>query len=517
MKNKGPSRIGSILLEKGMITKAQLDTAIQLQIQRRSLGQDESRSSALGEILIELGFIDRLQLSRSLNWQKLLRKVALVMSLWAPFMTLIPTSAAAATASSSSSSSSSVTKGPANPFPITIQAENFTSMFGVQNEATSDLGGGLNTGYLHAGDWMSYSETTVNVPVTGQYKVTFRVASAGGGSTFSFAESNNSVVYDTIVVPNTGGTQVWTDVTRTITLSAGAHSFRVNVLTRVSAFNLNWFRVEPVSSLPITIQAESYSAMFGIESEATADIGGGLNLGYMHPGDWMSYANTKIYIPKTGSYKVTYRVASPGGGGSFSLLEADDSLKYDTVLIGNTGGTQQWVDVERVINLAAGFHSFKINVDVRGQGFNLNWFKISDISTTSSSASSLSGATSSAASSATTTSVKASSSSSAPSSVSATSTSVSSSGEISTVNGSAALSWLIPNQRENGDFLAVTELGGYELRYRKDTDIAFTYVTINDAWKNFYNVSGISGNYIFQVSAFDKNGLYSNFVNLAAK
>lgn len=510
MDNKGPSRIGSILLEKGMITKEQLDTAIQLQIKRRSLGQDESRSSALGEILIELGFIDRLQLNRSLNWQKILRKVALVMSLCAPLMAVMPTGVSAATTSSSSSSSSSIAKAPVNPFPITIQAENFTSMFGVQNETTSDLGGGFNTGYLHAGDWMSYSGSTVNVPVTGQYKITFRVASAGGGSTFSFAESDNSVVYDTIVVPNTGGSQVWTDVTRTITLSAGVHSFRVNVLTRVAAFNFNWFSVEPVSSLPMTIQAENYSAMFGIQSETTADVGGGLNLGYMHPGDWMSYANTKVYIPKTGSYKFTYRVASAGGGGSFSLLEADDSLKYDTVLVANTGGSQKWVDVERVVNLAAGFHSFKINVDVRGQGFNLNWFKISDIGTTSSSASSVSSSTSSAVS----TSSKSSSSSSAPSSVSSASSSVSSLGKISTVNGSAGLSWLIPNQRENGDFLDITELGGYELRYRKDTDTAFTYVTINDAWQNFYNFSGITGNYIFQISAFDKTGMYSGFVDL---
>jgi hypothetical protein len=515
MDNKGPSRIGSILLEKGMITKEQLDTAIQLQIKRRSSGQDESRSSALGEILIELGFIDRLQLNRSLNWQKLLRKVALVMSLCAPLMAVMPTSATAAT--TSSSSSSSIAKTAVNPFPVTIQAENFTSMFGVQNEITKDIGGGLNTGYLHAGDWMSFSGTTVNVPVAGQYKVTFRVASAGGGSTFSFAEADNSVVYDTIVVPKTGGDQVWTDVTRTITLTAGAHSFRVNILTRTTAFNLNWFSLEPVSSLPITIQAENYSAMFGVQGETTTDVGGGLNLGYMHPGDWMSYANTKIYIPKTGSYKVTYRVASPGGGGSFSLLEADGSLKHDTVLIGNTGGVQKWVDVERVINLTAGFHSFKINVDVRGLGFNLNWFKISDISNTSSSSSSLSNATSSAASSAATTSVKASSSSSAPSSASATSSSASSIGKISKVNGSAALSWLIPNQRENGDFLDVIELGGYELRYRKDTDTAFTYVTINDAWQNFYNFSGISGNYIFQISAFDKNGMYSGFVDLVSR
>ena len=65
--------------------------------------------------------------------------------------------------------------------------------------------------------------------------------------------------------------------------------------------------------------------------------------------------------------------------------------------------------------------------------------------------------------------------------------------------------------------LDITEVGGYELRYRKIADNAYTYVTINDAWTNTYNFPWLEGNYVFQIAAFDKNGLYSNFVDLAPK
>jgi hypothetical protein len=85
------------------------------------------------------------------------------------------------------------------------------------------------------------------------------------------------------------------------------------------------------------------------------------------------------------------------------------------------------------------------------------------------------------------------------------------------VGGPVALSWLVPNKRENGEPLDITEIAGYELRYRKDTDEDFVYVTINDPWTNMYNFPYLTGNYIFQVATFDKNGVYSNFINLTPK
>jgi hypothetical protein len=73
----------------------------------------------------------------------------------------------------------------------------------------------------------------------------------------------------------------------------------------------------------------------------------------------------------------------------------------------------------------------------------------------------------------------------------------------------------VPVVRENGDYLDITELGGYELRYRLATATTFTYVTINDPWMNYYNFPWLEGNYVLQIAAFDKNGVYSNFVDIA--
>lgn len=80
------------------------------------------------------------------------------------------------------------------------------------------------------------------------------------------------------------------------------------------------------------------------------------------------------------------------------------------------------------------------------------------------------------------------------------------------LSGRMVLKWDVPRFREDGSYLDISELGGYELRYRKQGDEHFTYVSINDPWKNFYQFRNLEGEYIIQVAAFDRNGLYSKFV-----
>jgi len=511
MKSRNSTRLGEILVDKGLITEQQLDTAIQLQNHRRKLAASDNLQGAtsLGEILIELGFIDRLQLRRGLNWQLVLRKMTLAMAIVAPFMSM---GAAAVSSSSSSSSSSSAS---ARTLPTTIQAEDYTTMSGVQNQATTDEGGGSNVAYIDTNDWMSYKNLTVNIPAAGTYTFTYRVASPSGGGSFLLKEADTGVVYDTVPVPTTGGFQTWTTVTRTVNLTAGVHSFLISIAARGTGFNINWFNIAGAGdTLPVTVQAEDYTTMSGVQTQATTDVGGGFNVGYIDTGDWMSYSNKNIFIPATGNYKVTYRVASPGGGASFALKDAVNNVKYDTVVVPNTGGFQNWINVEHIVTLAGGTHSFSIADITRGTGVNINWFKIEPLSTSSSSSSS-SSSNSSAASTAN--SVSSSSTSSAASSVSSTSSTAASEFNVVSVAGPLGLSWLVPNKRENGEALDITELAGYELRYRKDTDEDFVYVTINDPWTNTYNFPYLTGNYIFQVATFDKNGVYSNFVNLVPK
>ncbi len=67
------------------------------------------------------------------------------------------------------------------------------------------------------------------------------------------------------------------------------------------------------SSFQQTVQAENYSAMAGVQLEATTDAGGGQNVGWIETGDWMAY--NSINIPTTGAYTAEYRVASGASGG----------------------------------------------------------------------------------------------------------------------------------------------------------------------------------------------------------
>lgn len=424
--------------------------------------------------------------------------------------------AASATSSSSSSSSqaSSTTQGTTPPW--IIEAENYAAMSGVWNETTLDVGGGKDTGNIDTGDWMTYTNAAVAIPATGSYKVTFRVASPNSNGSLQFREAGTEAVLDTVPIAATGGWQTWKDVTRTITLTQGSHSFKL--FAAVGGFNINWFKIEPLSSqLPLTIQAENYSAMSGVWNETTADTGGGQDTGNIDSGDWMVYYNVNVNIPTSGSYKMTYRVASPNAGARFTLGEAGTTTVYDTVPVPQTGGWQTWASVERTINLPAGKHNFGINATVGG--FNLNWFKIEPVSTTTTSS------TASSASSATTTSTQSSVASSVPKTSSSSSSTASTAnpvtailGFVSTlVKGPVGLSWQAPSKRENGSYLDVTEVGGYEIRYKLVNSSTYTYITINNAWTDQYNFSWLDGDYIFQIAAFDKNGIYSDFADIRPK
>lgn len=519
------TRLGDILVEKGLISTSQLKVAIAEQKRLRAdIDQNDKAAmevTSIGEILIRLGYINHQQLKRGLGWQMSLRRMTFAMALFAPLMSLGTGAAAQVTSSSSSSKSSTTTS-----LPLTIQAESYTSMFGVQTEATKDVGGGLNVGYFHEGDWMSYSDTQFVAPLTGNYKVTYRVASNGGGGSFALHEADKSAQYDVVNVPNTGGTQKWIDVERTVSLKAGVHSLGITTLTRGSGYNINWFKVELRGlPLPATIQAEDYTEMSGIQTQPTTDIGGGLNVGYFHENDWLSYSDKVIDIPTTGTYKVTYRVASVAGGGSFTFHEADGSAQYGTVSVPKTGDYQKWVDVEKTVTLTAGSHRFGITTVARGSyGFNLNWFKIESTTATSSSAQSSSAgavtgstsSTSSAPSVVTTSSSSSSSSAAAVSSSSAASTATTTTSDVTT--GEAYFKWTPPTARANGEVLNAEDLGGYEIRYKLAGDTKYTYVSTGiGPWDNSFTLNGLAnGSYVFEIAAFDKNGFYSKFVNIQA-
>ena len=70
----------------------------------------------------------------------------------------------------------------------------------------------------------------------------------------------------------------------------------------------------------------------------------------------------------------------------------------------------------------------------------------------------------------------------------------------------------MPSQRENGELLDSTEIGGYELRYRLKGDTEYTVIQIEDGYADSYYFDHLEGDYEFEIATFDIHGLYSNFV-----
>lgn len=85
------TRIGDILIERGLISRAQLLQALDLQQARHLLSDGElttTQHNGIGEILIELGFITPEQLKKNLARQNRLRKTTLAFTLVAPLFTM---------------------------------------------------------------------------------------------------------------------------------------------------------------------------------------------------------------------------------------------------------------------------------------------------------------------------------------------------------------------------------------------------------------------------------------------
>ena len=127
--------------------------------------------------------------------------------------------------------------------PGTVQAEEYSSMSGVQTENTSDNGGGQNVGFIDNGDWMDYK---VNVANAGDYKVEFRVASKSATIKLNLKKGNATL--GSISTASTGGWQNWKTVNTTVTLTKGVQTLRVQATG--SGWNINWMKFTETGSNP---------------------------------------------------------------------------------------------------------------------------------------------------------------------------------------------------------------------------------------------------------------------------
>ncbi|RLB04773.1 MAG: hypothetical protein DRI97_13160 [Bacteroidetes bacterium] len=76
-------------------------------------------------------------------------------------------------------------------------------------------------------------------------------------------------------------------------------------------------------TIPGKVEAEDYIDMHGIQTETTINEGGGMNVGWIDPGDWLDYY---VDVQITGRYKLDYRIASLFASGQIQLKSSDSTI-----------------------------------------------------------------------------------------------------------------------------------------------------------------------------------------------
>jgi hypothetical protein len=263
----------------------------------------------------------------------------------------------------------------------------------VDLEYSSD--GKTNVGWIAAGEWLNYS---VNVAAAGSYLLEARVASAGQGGTFH-VEFGGANVTGSLTIPDTGGWQTWTTISKQVTLPAGAQFMRVVFDTSVSnaVGNLLWIRFTgpsstPYTGTPITLPGTFHAETFDDGGEGvgyhdttagnsggqfrTSDVDietsslGGYDVGWIDDGEWLRYS---VNVMSAGSYTLQFRVASPFSTGRMHV--AVGSVTSDPIVIPNTGDWQNWTLVKVNATLSAGPQAMTLVFDTGG-------FNVADISVT---------------------------------------------------------------------------------------------------------------------------------------
>ncbi len=123
-----------------------------------------------------------------------------------------------------------------------IEAENYAEMLGLQTETTSDIGGGLDLGFVDVGDWVTYN---LDITVAGFYDVIFRHAGYAG----DFDVLINDTYLQTITFPATSDWQDWVSNTIQMGLPEGQYTlkFKFNNI----GVNINWMQFDWASPLRI--------------------------------------------------------------------------------------------------------------------------------------------------------------------------------------------------------------------------------------------------------------------------
>src|SRR5262245_65507065 len=103
-----------------------------------------------------------------------------------------------------------------------------------------------------------------------------------------------------------------------------------------------------------------YRPSEGVDIQVTTDTGGGYNVGWTKPGEWLRYTVTTTM---SGTYRVSARVASNGSGGTFHV-EIDGVNVTGSMTVVDTGGWQNWRTISApTFTMTSGQHVLTLVMD----------------------------------------------------------------------------------------------------------------------------------------------------------
>jgi len=121
-------------------------------------------------------------------------------------------------------------------------------------------------------------------------------------------------------------------------------------------------------------EAETISWESGVQTEATSDTGGGMDVTNIQNGDYIKVASVDF---GSGATSFSARVASGGSGGSIELhLDSVTGTTIGTCAVPGTGGAQTWKTVSCSMTNATGEHDLFLRfTGGSGDLFNFNWWQ----------------------------------------------------------------------------------------------------------------------------------------------
>lgn len=127
-----------------------------------------------------------------------------------------------------------------------------------------------------------------------------------------------------------------------------------------------------------TVQAESFSAQSGTQTETCSDSGGGQDVGWIAGGDWLKYAG--LDFGSSSPNQFVARLASgaaAGVSGAIQVrLDSTSGTKIAEIDFANNGGWQSWQTVPaNIVAPATGVHDvYLVFAGGTSDFVNVNWF-----------------------------------------------------------------------------------------------------------------------------------------------